>query len=324
MEKAEWPRIAIVMAVYEPRMDWLREQLMSLNTQTYPNLFLYIRDDCSPNVPISAIELLVRRCIVNFPWTIRKNEKNIGSRKTFERLTQEAEGAYIAYCDQDDIWKPEKLTVLQQEIERNGALLVCSDVEIIDGNGEKTADSITEIRRHHRFHSGRDLAEGLLLFNFAMGCTMLVSAQEAKAAVPFCPYMEHDHYLALWCASRGVVQSLPQRLIRYRVHGGNQTGLLAGVTDRDSYARMRIDEPLRRMEWLAAQFPCSETLRRAIEARRMWMQARQDNWNHRGGACGVFAGRAFSPIPSLFELLFAHMPQPMIRAAIWCGKKNWI
>lgn len=324
MDNAEWPRIAIVMAVYEPRMDWLREQLMSLNAQTYPNLFLYIRDDCSPNVPISAIESLVRQCVVSFPWTIQRNEKNIGSRMTFERLTEEAEGTYIAYCDQDDIWKPEKLTVEQQELERSGALLVCSDVEIIDENGNRTADSITAVRRHHRFRSGSDLAEGLLLFNFAMGCTVLLPAHEAKSAVPFCPYMEHDHYLALWCAARGKIYSLPQRLIRYRIHGGNQTGLLAGVTDRESYARLRIDEPLRRMEWLAARFPCSESLRSAIEARRKWMKARQDNWNHRGGARGVFAGRAFSMIPSLFELFFARMPQPMIRAAIWVGKKNWI
>ena len=32
------PRIAILMAVYEPRMDWLREQLESLEAQDYPVL----------------------------------------------------------------------------------------------------------------------------------------------------------------------------------------------------------------------------------------------------------------------------------------------
>ena len=45
------PRIAILMAVYEPQMDWLREQLKSLERQTYPNLHLYIRDDGSSTVP---------------------------------------------------------------------------------------------------------------------------------------------------------------------------------------------------------------------------------------------------------------------------------
>ena len=36
------PLISILMAVYEPRMDWLRQQLVSLNEQTYPNLRLYM------------------------------------------------------------------------------------------------------------------------------------------------------------------------------------------------------------------------------------------------------------------------------------------
>ena len=61
------PRIAILMAVYEPRMDWLREQLLSLNAQTYPNLMLYIRDDCSPTVPFEEIQSCVQDCIRAFP-----------------------------------------------------------------------------------------------------------------------------------------------------------------------------------------------------------------------------------------------------------------
>ena len=57
------PRIAILMAVYEPRMDWLREQLLSLDAQIYPNLMLYVRDDCSPTVPFEEIQACVQDCI---------------------------------------------------------------------------------------------------------------------------------------------------------------------------------------------------------------------------------------------------------------------
>ena len=45
------PLISIVMAVYEPNMQWLKELLLSLESQTYPNLELILRDDCSPHVP---------------------------------------------------------------------------------------------------------------------------------------------------------------------------------------------------------------------------------------------------------------------------------
>ena len=135
------PLIAILMAVYEPRMDWLREQLESLNAQTYPNLRLYIRDDCSPAVPFEEIRALVETCITKFPFTIARNAENVGSNKTFERLTEEAEGDLFAYCDQDDVWLPEKLEILQEEMERTGALLVCSGVwagsEIAPLTGER-------------------------------------------------------------------------------------------------------------------------------------------------------------------------------------------
>ena len=94
--RTDKPLISILMAVYEPRMDWLREQLMSLNDQTYPNLCLYIRDDCSPTVPYEQIQSCVQDCITNFPYTIMRNEKNLGSNGTFELLTKEAGGDLFA------------------------------------------------------------------------------------------------------------------------------------------------------------------------------------------------------------------------------------
>ncbi len=213
------PRIAILMAVYEPNLQWLREQLISLNEQNYPNLHLYIREDCSPTVAFADIERCVQDCITAFPYEIKRNAENLGSNGTFELLTQEAEGEYFAYCDQDDAWLPEKLEFLQREIETQKALLVCSDMLIIDGTGKKVADSITKVRRHHVFHSGENLAANLVFSNFVTGCTMLIKAETAKAAMPFCPYMVHDHYLALFAAERGKIVSLPERLIKYRIHG---------------------------------------------------------------------------------------------------------
>ena len=108
-------------------------------------------------------------------------------------------------------------------MERTGALLVCSDMYVMDGEGRVKADSITKVRRHHRFRSGSGLAKDLLFSNFVTGCTMLISASESKDAVPFCPYYIHDQYLALFCAEHGKVQSVLLPLIRYRIHCNNQT-----------------------------------------------------------------------------------------------------
>jgi len=321
MERGK-PLISILMAVYEPRMDWLREQLRSLEAQTYPNLRLYIRDDCSPTVPFKKIEECVRDCIRSFPYEIHRNEENLGSNRTFERLTQEAEGKYFAYCDQDDVWLPEKLEVLQDAMEQSGALLVCSDMYIIDGNGRQMADSITKVRRHHKFRSGSGLAEEMLITNFATGCTMLVESAAAKAAVPFCPYMVHDHYIALCCAACGDILSVPRPWIRYRIHGGNQTGLMAGVRDKKSYGEVRIDIPLKKFRWLRENFPYHEELREAIELRGLWMEARRRNWNGNGGKKTVWKYRRFSPLSSLFEVAVCWLPEPVFMGIIRLSRKN--
>jgi len=293
-------QISILMAVYEPNMEWLREQLMSLNRLDYPNISLYIRDDASRKVPFSEIENAVKASISSFPVFLRQNPMNLGSNRTFEILTEEAEGEWFAYCDQDDIWLPEKLRVLLAAVKQENALLACSDVSVIDGDGRKLADSITELRRHHVFHSGEGLAPGLLTRNFAIGCTMLVRAETAKAAIPFCPYMVHDHYLALFCASRGEIVSVKKPLIQYRQHGGNQTGIMTGVTDKKSYCEERIESSVRKLLWLQDHFSCDKSLQREMENTLRWMVARKRYWCEKTGAKALWkyreCGKAVRPL----------------------------
>lgn len=316
------PLIAILMAVYEPRLDWLEEQLKSLNEQTYPNLRLYIRDDCSPAVPFEKIEGCVAQCIRSFPYELKRNVENLGSNATFERLTQEAEGDFFAYCDQDDVWLPKKLATLQEAMDESGAQLVCSDMYIIDAQSRQTADSITKVRRHHKFRSGQDLAPDLLVSNFVTGCTMMIRAETAKAAVPFCPHMVHDHYLALYAATKGELLSLPQPLIRYRIHGGNQTGLLAGVTDKESYGKVRIHAMLERLLWLQANLRCDGKTKQAIDSAVLWAQARESNWEGRGGKRTIWKYRSFSVFASLFEVFGNRLPEPIFQVFITLGKRN--
>lgn len=318
------PLISILMAVYEPRTDWLREQLESLEAQTYPNLRLYIRDDCSPTVSFEEIKKLVQDCIHSFPYEIKRNEHNLGSNLTFEQLTRDAEGEYLAYCDQDDIWLPEKLTILQEEIKESGAQLVCSDMYIIDETGKQIAGSITKVRRRHRFHSGTGLARQLIFHNFATGCTVLVQARTAKEAIPFCPHMVHDHYIALCCAERGAIQSVVWPLICYRIHTGNQTNLLSGVTDKMSYGTIRILEMKKRLAWLNENFSCADSVKAVIQEGLEWAEAREQNWAHNGGKKLIWKYRRFSTAPSLFELFAAGMPEGLFRLFIMAGKRNWI
>ena len=221
-------------------MDWLREQLVSLNEQTYPNLRLYIRDDCSPTVPYEQIQSCVRDCITRFPYVITRNEKNLGSNGTFELLTREADGELFAYCDQDDVWLPEKLAVLQEAMERERAVLAYSDVSAVDDESKLLAGSLRELRPRLTYLEGSDLAPKLFFRNCVAGCAMLVNSNIAKRAIPFPRQTVCDHWIALLAATEGTVAFVPDQLVRYRQHKRNQTGVLAGVSDKQSYLRYKV------------------------------------------------------------------------------------
>ena len=317
------PQIAILMAVYEPRMDWLKEQLDSLEAQTYPNLRLYVRDDCSPTVPFGDIQECVRNCIHSFPCEIKRNEKNLGSNGTFERLTEEAEGVYFAYCDQDDVWHPRKLEVLQRTMEAEKAALVCSDMYVIDEKDRQIADSITRVWPHHVFLEGPNLAASLLVKNFALGCAMLIRSEIAKAALPFCPYMVHDHYLALCAAAEGCIVTLHEPLISHRIHSVNQTSVLAGVTDRKSYYRIRLEGLENRLNWLQSRFSDDPELILEIRNAKTWITAREKWFSgdlSQGGT--IWKYRRYSKGASLFELTTARMPEPLFRHAVKLVQKG--
>ena len=318
------PCIAILLATYNPDTVWLRRQLLSLNGQNWENLRLYVRDDASTTITSEELRSILAECVTAFPYSFAVNERNLGSNATFERLTAEAEGEYFAYCDQDDIWHPRKLCISFAALCRSRAELVCSDVRIIDAEDRPVADSITDIRRHHVFREGAGLAPRLLVHNFVIGCTVLLPAVTAKAAVPFCPYMVHDHWLALFCAERGSIACVHEPLMDYRVHSGNQTGLLAGVTDKRSYSEVRIELLRRRFRWLREHFSCGTETAHALAEATLWADARYENWHHMGGKAFLWKYRHFSPLASVLELGGSRLPESIFAAALRAARKNRI
>ena len=202
-------------------------------------------------------------------------------------------------------------------------MLVCSDMFIINENGKQTADSITKIRRHHVFKSGSGLAPQLLISNFVTGCTMLIQATKAQSAIPFCPDMVHDHYLALWCATQGTIISIPNPLIRYRIHSNNQTLMMAGIEDKESYYHIRIESLIRRLEWLRKRLQLDDELMREIDEALLWAKARERNFNGNWKAkIIILKKRRFSPLTSFFEVAFSGVPRGLFMFFIMLKRRN--
>jgi glycosyltransferase involved in cell wall biosynthesis len=235
--------VSILMAVYKPNKKWLIEQLISLNELTYENIELLVYDDC-PNEPVD--EKIFEKYITKFSYKIIRGAENKGSNIAFEELTKIANGEFLAYCDQDDIWEKEKISIMMNAFVENDTTLVCSDLSIINENSERTADSITEIRKRIRYKSGYDLADGLLERNFVTGCAMIVRSNIAKEAIPFVDSLVHDNWIAIIAALNGKIEFVNKSLVRYRQHSSNQTGILKGIYDKNTYYKFKIQEVLDR------------------------------------------------------------------------------
>lgn len=338
--EADKPLVSILLAVYKPNTQWLIEQLISLNDQTYNNIELLVYDDC-PNSPID--KTLIKKYITNFSYDLIRGIKNEGSNKAFEYLTKEANGDLFAYCDQDDIWENEKVELMVKKfISKDGIVknnykvnkkyfdynkditLVCSDLSIIDGNGKKIANSITEIRKRHKFKSGYNLAKDILITNFVVGCSMMVRSDVAKKSIPFESTLVHDRWIAIIAAIEGKIEYINKPLVRYRQHGFNQTGILTDIYDKQTYYDVRIEAFLKRYIALKKRLSYNDDLRKNINESLRWLEAREKYFNKPSvkDLKIMIKYRDFHKISILLETFLPFIPNSIFKYIIRLTKKG--
>lgn len=307
--------IAILLAVYEPREDWLIELLKSLNEQTYPNLTLYVRDDASPKYDFARLCELLKEHITAFPFSAKQNKTNLGSNQTFAALLQDAQNEdYIAFCDQDDIWNRDKLANTVRLLEKSplSPTLVCTNVSIIDGEGMDVAPTIDVHRKRHIFLRGNGLADELIYRNFVMGCTVVMERARALSYLPFPDAVVHDHYLAFRAAADGAIDFLPDAQMKYRIYGGNQTGVMTGVRTKEDYLNKRI----RVFEARVNAFSSSVDLP-SLDIAQKWCHARVQNFHReKGGFSSLWKLRNINRATSIFELFALRFPNFLFRFAV--------
>lgn len=112
------PKIHILLSTYNGE-KYLKEQLDSIFKQTYKNFVLFIRDDGSSDHTVEIIKNYRKQSdfITN---RIRLLEgTNVGWQRSFWLLLEQSQGAqYYAFCDQDDVWLPQKLEAAVDMLEK--------------------------------------------------------------------------------------------------------------------------------------------------------------------------------------------------------------
>lgn len=207
--------ISVAICTYQGER-FLKEQLDSLISQTYTPMEIVIRDDHSTDGTWEIIESFQSK----FPHLIRshRNSIRLGLQINFQLAFQDCRGELIAPCDQDDIWHPEKLDLMSNQMYDH--LLIYHDSELIDGSGKKLGKKISD---KFRFVRGNDSA-AFLLFNCVSGHSLLFKKSLLQDAIPFPPIGYYDHWLAYVASKIGSIDFLGEVLVSFRQHDKNISG----------------------------------------------------------------------------------------------------
>ncbi len=275
------PLISVALCTYNGE-QYLREQLDSLLAQTYQNIEIIAVDDASTDGTVA----LLQECAARDPRLhVIVNPENMGLRKNFERAMSACNGSFIAPCDQDDVWLPDKLAALIEVI-GDRAAAYC-DSEFVDEHLCPLHDAMS----CHATPLSTDDPAMFAAGNFVSGHAMLFRRDILSRALPIPDAFYYDWWLAAVSASAGGVVACRRQLVRYRLHGGNVTNVLRDrpVQRKRGYRWQRLHDFRIRLECLARLPGPNQAF--IVQWRDLWT-ARESQW--------------LSPALARFVLLHAH------------------
>jgi len=239
------PLISIVMATYNGE-KFLREQVDSLLAQSYPSLEFVFVDDASSD---SSLAILQEYALVDSRIRLIANPINQGLLATFEQGIRAAKGEMIALSDQDDVWLPEKISLLAGAI--GGNSLIYADSTLTDASGARTG-KFSDMNHLCDYPSALHYVFGTK----AMGHAMLFKREIIDLALPFPDYVGHDYILGFAAASLNGVRYLPETLVNYRQHSSNTMGADLSKGKKNYTTREeRNARIVKRMELIAERCP---------------------------------------------------------------------
>lgn len=309
-------KVSILLAVYNPKQDWFELLLESLSNQDYDNYDLVILDDCSPNYPFDKLKETVKEKVKNIKVHLYQNETNLGSNKSFEKLLSLTDSEYVAFSDQDDIWHTNKISKAIKLLEKENKKMICSDVRVIDENGNLVSNSFASYKKRFDLHPEEQF-KYLLSKNFVIGCTVVMDRKLALEATPFFKTMVHDHILAIYASHQSELIVNDEAMIDYRVHTTNQTSTLNHINNRKDYLENYIKPYHETMICLNNKID-DPLLKEGLK----WAELRIKNANREKGSFkNLKRMKSFNKKTTLFEL-YALRCQLLFKLALYFLKNN--
>ena len=210
--------VSILMGSYNHE-KYIGEAIESVLNQTFRDFEFIIIDDCSTDNSPKIIESYKAK-----DPRIRAyfNNQNLGISRVLNKGLEAARGEFISFLDSDDAWIPEKLEKQISLIKKHKNKIIWSEAEVIDRAGTATGQTFTEMHCASNRRKTGNLFKELIDDNF-IACQSLLFKKHIMKGILFDPNLKYlnDHRFLIDLANEREFYFIPEKLVKYRVHGLN-------------------------------------------------------------------------------------------------------
>ena len=215
-------KICVLLSTYNGER-YLEEQLESLVKQENVDVSILVRDDGSTDKTCEILSKWQNKGLLT--WYSGGNK---GFAMSFmDLLCHSGDYDYYAFCDQDDIWLPNKLDMAIKHLSviQHPNKLYCSDA-LYYKNGENYGLIKKYIPKYNIYTC--------LVQNIAAGCTMVFSQGLRNLIASRMPsfIIAHDFWIYQVALILGDVYYDANSYILYRQHDNNQIGAKTGSLEK--------------------------------------------------------------------------------------------
>lgn len=213
---------------------YLTEQLDSILKQTVNTWRLYVRDDGSKDSTLRILTEYEK----NYPEkvsVVNDIRKNLGAGESFMHLLDVVDADYYMFCDQDDVWMPDKiertfskLQVLEREYGKSRGIGVFTDLTVVDSKLNVMASSLWKADDRHPEYV-KSFYKQWTNRHASYGCTQMFNRAAKSLVLPYRQFEgvmgAHDNWVEYILIKRGVYDYLDEPTILYRQHRTNVVGV---------------------------------------------------------------------------------------------------
>ncbi len=223
--------ISVAMACYNGER-YIREQLDSIAAQTLLPLELIVCDDVSTDATAEIVADFAKSA--PFPVRLINNAANLGHSDNFFKAAGLCRGEWIAFCDQDDVWLPNKLARVTEAVSHHAGdelVLVAHSALVADEKLVPTGRRLPDFERDYFVErAGRFPAFCLPGFSLVCRATLIRGIDQNLRPVfswnddpP--TMLGHDYWISVLANALGGAAYVSAPLTLWRRHDRTTSGL---------------------------------------------------------------------------------------------------